>query len=122
MNQLLAELVALLEDSGFCDHIQILETSFFSFAQFALKVRCTIFSKYTLQIRFYFNRGHFDYSYQIFAQAPICRWDNKEHFPSLNTFPHHFHTIENEVIESPLQGNPIEDLKRVLVELKKLFG
>ncbi|MBN2088939.1 hypothetical protein JW964_04975 [candidate division KSB1 bacterium] len=122
MNQLLAELIAILEETPFCDHIRILETSFFSFSQFAIKIRCIIFAKYTFQIRLYYNRGHFDYSYQVFSQEPLCRWDNKEHFQILRTFPHHYHNIEDEVIESPLQGEPIEDLKLVLVELKKLFG
>lgn len=123
MNLLLTEIVTLLEETRNCDHIKILETSFFSHAQFALKIKCRIFSQYLFQIRIYFNKGHFDYSYQIHNQEPICRWANKEHFPHLKTHPHHYHTIEKQVIESPLQGNPIEDLKRVLhVKLNKYCG
>lgn len=118
---LLAEMVSLLESSGFCVDTQIVETSFFSTEQFTFKIRTTIFSSLVFQIRIYYNHGHCDYSYQVFAQEPLCRWDNKEHFPEVKTFPHHCHTIDGNVAESPLQGEPTADLKYVLAELNRLF-
>ena len=120
MIKLIAEIVSLLSDSGFCEDIQILETSQFSSQQYAFKIRSTIFSAYFLQIRIYYNLGHYDYYYQIFRDEPICRWDNKEHFPAISTFPHHHHTIEGDVIDSPLKGFPAEDLKLLTDEIKKL--
>lgn len=122
MHKLVAEIVSLLDKSGFCDNTQIIETSIFSLEQFTFKIRTTIFSTYTFQIRIYYNKGHYDYSYQIFDKEPVCRWGNKEHFPNLDTFPHHCHTITSIVIESPLRGTPIADLEIVLIELKKILA
>ncbi|HEX9975147.1 MAG TPA: DUF6516 family protein [bacterium] len=119
-HQLIAECIYLLNRSGFCDEPRIVETSFFSTEQFAFKIRTTIFSSLIFQIRIYYNQGHFDYSYQVFSEEPICRWDNKEHFPEIKTFPHHFHSMDSEIIESPLTGMPLDDLKIVLEELTKL--
>jgi hypothetical protein len=119
--QLLTELISLLDTSGLCDRTQIMETSIFSFEQFAFKIRTTIFSSYSFQIRIYFNEGYCDYSYQVYEKDPLCRWDNKEHFPEIKTFPHHFHTLTDKVIESPLKGNPIDDLNIVLKEIEHLL-
>jgi hypothetical protein len=121
LSTLLAEIVSLLESSGFCDDTQITETSFFSTEQFAFKIKTTIFSSLSFQIRIYCNHGHYDYSYQVFNNDPLCRWDNKEHFPELKTFPHHCHTMEGSVVESALQGDPANDLIKVLAELNRLF-
>jgi hypothetical protein len=118
---LIAELKSILQHSGYGQHIQLLETSFFSEQQFAFKLRVVISLEYSLQIRIYFNKGHFDYSYQLLNPSPMCRWDNKEHFPGLKTFPHHFHTFRGEIINSPLSGEPISDLKIVLDQLKQLI-
>lgn len=119
-HQLLADCIYLLNCSGFCDEPRIVETSFFSTEQFAFKIRTTIFSSFTFQIRIYFNQGHLDYSYQVFSDEPICRWDNKEHFPEIETFPHHFHALDGKIIDSPLTGKPLDDLKFVLNELSNL--
>jgi hypothetical protein len=119
-HQLIAECVYLLSRSDFCDEPRIIETAFFSNEQFAFKFRTTIFSSFTFQIRIYYNQGHFDYSYQVFGDEPICRWDNKENFPEIKTFPHHFHALDGEIIDSPLTGMPLDDLKFVLNELSNL--
>ena len=121
VSALLAELISVLETSGFCENTEIAETSFFSTEQFAFKIKTTLFSSLSLQIRIYYNHGHYDYSYQVFDEKPLCRWDNKEHFPDLTTFPHHYHTKDGEVVESTLTGNPATDLKFILLELKRLF-
>ena len=120
-HSLMAEIISILEESGFCNDIQILETSFFSFEQFTFKIRAQVFLNYTLQIRIYFNKGHFDYSYQVFDPTPLCRWDNKEHFPKIKTHPHHFHTLDCNIVESPLKSDPATDLKLVLNQLKILL-
>jgi len=121
LSTLLAEIISSLDNSGFCSDTQLLETSFFSTVQFVFKIRTTIFSSHTFQIRIFYNRGRCNYSYQVFDEKPICRWDNKKHFPALKTFPHHYHTPDGNIIESPLQGDPVADLKYVLAELDRLF-
>lgn len=121
INRLLAELVSLLESSGLCENVRIVETSFFSAHQYAFKIRATIFSSRSFQIRIYYNHDHHDYSYQLFDQEALCRWDNAEHFPALKNFPHHHHTLDGKVVESTLTGNPETDLLIVLDSLKKLF-
>lgn len=118
LNRLLAEFVTLLDSFEICDNTQIMETAIFSSEQFAFKIRTTIFSSFTLQIRIYFNQGHCDYSYRVLDETPLCRWDNKEHFLAMGSFPHHFHTMDGKVCESPPKGDPVPDLKLVLAELK----
>lgn len=57
-------------------------------------------------------------TYQLLrANQPYLRWDNKEHFPDISTFPHHFHAPTGEVQPSPLSGDPIADLPKVLESL-----
>ncbi|MFQ6116282.1 MAG: DUF6516 family protein [bacterium] len=121
MNKLLAEIVSVLDQYENCRNTQIMETAYFSLEQFAFKIRATLLSSLTLQIRIYYNKGHYDYSYQLFSDSPLCRWDNKEHFPRLSTFPHHYHTMEGKIVESPLKGQPVDDLRVVLEQLENLL-
>ena len=53
LHPLIADLVFLLDDSGFCSNTQMMETSIFSSEQFAFKIRTIIFSSYLFQIRSY---------------------------------------------------------------------
>ncbi len=122
LNRLLAQIVSTLDSTRICKKTQILETARFSHEQFTVKIRATLIGSLTLQIRLYYNKGHYDYSYQLFSHEPLCRWDNAEHFPHLRSFPHHYHTIEGDVIESPLIGRPVEDLPVVLNELATLLA
>ena len=70
----------------------------------------------------YYNEGHVDYAYQIIrAGTPLIRWDNKEHFDSLLTYPHHFHSMDGQVVESYLTGLLTKDLPEVLQQLEALF-
>ncbi len=121
LHDLLAEVVTVIESSGLCTNTQILETAAFTTDQFTFKIRTSLFSSYTLQIRIYFNKGVCDYSYQVLDREPLCRWDNKEHFQNLKTAPHHHHSVDGKVVESPLKGEPIPDLRLVLAELARLF-
>lgn len=121
LNELLAEIVSILDETDFCSGTRILETAYFSRQQFALKIRTKISDSYKLQIRIYYNANHCDYSYQVFSQIPLCRWDNSEHFPRLASFPHHYHSIEGKVLDSPLKGDPVNDLRLVLTELNNLL-
>ena len=59
------------------------------------------------------------YSYQVFTDKPIVRWDNAPHYQKIKTYPHHFHTKDGNVIESRLKGNVTEDLEKVLSTIKE---
>lgn len=85
-------------------------------AQRALyKIRCRVIRvAYELEIRFIQTEDEIIYSYQLFTDRPIIRWDNAPHFPALHGYPHHVHSESSEVDESTLIGDPILDLPYVL--------
>ena len=86
------------------------------------KIRCTLLpSKYKLEIRFVQTETENIYSYQLFSENPIIRWDNAPHYPKIKTYPHHFHIGESNVVESNLTGNTINDLQKVLIIIKDLL-
>ena len=68
-------------------------------------------------MRIYYNRGHVDYAYQLFTDVPLVRWDNKEEFRHLATYPHHHHDAQGHVRPSPLGGKPLQDIGIVLQEV-----
>lgn len=118
---LLNSLVSGLQGSPLFVRVQILETLQFSDEQFALKIRADLHSGDALQVRLYRNREHTDYAYQLFrSETPIIRWDNKEHFPSMSSHPHHFHNQAGRVESSPLTGEADQDLLIVLDYLTAL--
>jgi hypothetical protein len=103
-------------------HVHILTTAQFSSTQYAIKVRADLTNDDILQVRIYYNEGHIDYAYQVIrAGAPLIRWDNKEHFALLATYPHHFHSLSGQVLESLLTGLSNDDLPLVLHEIEKLL-
>jgi hypothetical protein len=61
------------------------------------------------------------YSYQLYTDHPIVRWDNAPHFPTITTFPHHFHNIRGEVEASLLRGSVLDDLDAVLNNIKSIL-
>ena len=84
------------------------------------KIRCNLIpSRYKLQPSFVQTEEEVLYSYQVFTDKPIVRWDNAPHYPKIRTHPHHFHTKDENVIESRLNGNVIENLQEVLSAVKK---
>lgn len=116
----LGALTAILQSHPLCEQTAIIETREFSPDQFYFKVRTNLPREYRLQVRVYSNHGHVDYAYQLFKEeAPILRWDNKEEFRTLETYPHHHHDDWGNVLSSPLTGNPQEDLLLVLGEIEK---
>ncbi len=113
---LLNFVVTSLEQCPLFDSVDILSTHLFSASQFVIKVRAVTEGRtLMLQVRYYGNANHLDYAYQLVKDdTPILRWDNKEHFPSLTTHPHHFHQADGRVESSPLTGDPEHDLPLVL--------
>lgn len=82
------------------------------------KIRCQLFRPaYQLEIRLIQTEKDIIYSYQLFTDRPIIRWDNAPHFPTLKSFPHHFHEETGEVKESFLTGDPLQDLPCILTDV-----
>lgn len=116
---LLNFVVSTLELSPLCVSVQVWETEQFSADQFALKVRAGLKSGSVLQVRLYCNGAHTDYAYQLLDNdEPRVRWDNKEHFPSISSYPHHLHVTATQTASSSLNGDPTHDLPLVLEYLE----
>ena len=82
------------------------------------KIRCQLLRPaYRLEIRLIQTEEEILYSYQLFTDRPVIRWDNAPHFPALKSFPHHVHEETGEVKESSLTGDPIQDLPRILTDV-----
>lgn len=114
--------ITTLQTWPHCHNVRILETPQFSERQFALKVRATLISGGTVQVRLYRNGAHTDYAYHVIYDDQSMRWDNKEHFPTLRSHPHHFHAANGQVEPSPLTGDPNHDLPWVLNYLAHLVA
>lgn len=116
----LGALTAILQSHPLCEDLAILETREFSPDQFYFKVRAKLQREFQLQVRLYSNQAHVDYAYQLFKEGtPILRWDNKEEFRTLETYPHHHHDDRGNVLSSSLTGDPQKDLLLVLGEIEK---
>ena len=86
------------------------------------KLRCSLLpSRYKLDVRLIQTENEIIYSYQLFHERPIIRWDNAPHFPSVTTFPHHFHDQNDKIKASNLMGDIIKDIDYVLGEIKRLL-
>lgn len=114
LTEALAFVRTTLEASTHCKNVAVLEAIEYSFDQFRLRVRANLGSGIKFQAPLYYNRTHVDYAYQVFSKTALLRWDNKEEYPEISTFPHHHHNLDAKVVASPLSGNPEKDLRRVL--------
>lgn len=91
------------------------------FTRSVLRVRCNLLpSSYHLDIRLIQTESETIYSYQLYTDHPMVRWDNAPHFPSITTFPHHYHNLHENVEASPLKGLIFEDLDYVLNAIKSI--
>jgi len=115
--QLLDLVVTKLQVFPLSKRVKIIETEVFTKNRFFCKVRPNLSQGLSLQVRIYYNRGHYDYAYQLFSTIPLLRWDNKEDAPDLDNFPHHHHNIEGDIVTSALCGIPEQDLPRVLQQI-----
>jgi len=103
-----------------CEFIVDVQTQEFSEDQFFVKVRAQLREGLFFQTRIYHNRGHYDYSYQLFGEFPLTRWDNKEDCPGLEHFPHHRHLPDASIVASSLRGDPVVDLPAVAQAIVKI--
>ncbi|MBS1249398.1 MAG: hypothetical protein MAG431_00977 [Chloroflexi bacterium] len=115
---LLNFVVSTLQSFSSSKIVRVVESEDFSQHRFAFKVRVELVSGATLQVRLYYNQGHIDYAYQLVQNnQPVLRWDNKEHFPEIPSYPHHFHTPTGKVETSLLIGDLAHDLPFILNHL-----
>lgn len=119
---LLGAITAALQAHPLCQRVAEIETREFAVDQFIFKVRAEFVHKLSFQARIYFNHGHIDYAYQLFADVPLLRWDNKEEFRSIITYPHHHHDERGNIHPSPLAGNPIADIQTVLAAVAQFLS
>ena len=122
LSSFLGTLMATLQSHPICERASVLETKVFSSDQFFLKVRAELTGENKLQLRIYYNQGHIDYAYQLFADVPILRWDNKEEFRHLETYPHHHHDEQGNVKPSRLTGDPLRDIEIVLQDVSRFLS
>jgi hypothetical protein len=114
--------MAILQAHPLCSNVRVIETQEFSPKQFFFKIRTNLPEKYKLQVRLYFNQDHVDYAYQLFSDVPLLRWDNKEEFDYLESYPHHYHDELGNVKASPLQGDPVKDIELVLQKVSAFLS
>ena len=91
----------------------------------AIRIISTLVNGLRFQIRLHQIPRSKDigYSYQIFSNRPLFRWDNARHHTRLTkNFPHHFHDEFDNVTSSNLSGNVIADLPEVLLELQRILS
>jgi hypothetical protein len=87
------------------------------------KIRCQLLRPaYRLEIRLIQAETNLLYSYQLFTDRPLLRWDNAPHFPALSNFPHHLHAETSGVKASTLVGDPLRDLPRVLADIQAFLA
>lgn len=114
--------MAILQSHPICERATVVETKTFSPNQFFFKVRAEFAEGNKFQVRIYYNQGHIDYAYQLFADVPLLRWDNKEEFRHLETYPHHHHDDQGNVNPSSLTGDPVNDIEVVLREVSAFLS
>ena len=119
---LLGALSAALQAHPLCKRVAGIDTWEFAADQFIFKIRAEFTHKTSFQARIYFNRGHIDYAYQLFADVPLLRWDNKEEFRSIETYPHHRHDAQGDIHPSLLTGDPIADIQTVLAMVSQFVS
>src|SRR3972149_4322981 len=117
LDDLLARLRAVPELSD----IQIVENEAVDDETFVFKIHASILPNY-LQIRFLADKNFERYSFQLYSDRPLLRWDNTPHYPDLSNSPHHFHDQGGIVSPSALTGNLLDDFELVIVEVKKFMN
>ena len=116
---LLDDLLARMRATPELSDIQIVENEAVDDETFVFKIHASILPNY-LQIRFLADKNFERYSFQLYSDRPLLRWDNAPHYPDLPNSPHHFHDQNGNVSPSALTGNLLHDFDIVIVEIKKL--
>ncbi len=115
---LLDELLARMRAVPELSNIQVVENDAVDDETFVFKAHASILPNY-LQIRLLADKDFQRYSFQLYSDRPLLRWDNTPHYPDLSNFPHHFHDHKGNVTSSALTGNLLVDFDVVMAEVKR---
>lgn len=119
MNALVENILNLLQDHQLVESYRVINFDETPAGKIELKIRCRLSNNYKFQIWLHHGITFHNYSFQLFTDRPILRWDNAPHYPDISTAPHHFHNETGQVTESPLSGDMLKDLVFILVEIEK---
>ncbi len=119
MTALADDLLKLLREHPLVKSVRVVNYDETPTGKLELKIRCRLVRDHQLQVWLHHEPTFQDYAYQLFTDHPLLRWDNSPHYPDISTAPHHFHSENEEVSESPLSGKPLRDVKMVLSEIEK---
>jgi len=114
---LLDNLLARMHATPELSDIQVFENEFVDDETFTFKVRATVIPNF-LQIRFLTDKQFERYSFQLYGDHPLLRWDNAPHYIGLSNFPHHFHDQNGNAFSSSLTGDLLEDFDVVMKEIR----
>lgn len=117
---LLDELLLLMRSTSEIKNIQVLENISVDDETFTFKVRATLEPEF-FQIRLLADKDFTRYSFQLYSDKPLLRWDNTPHYPNLDNYPHHFHDENDNVSHSMLTGNLLTDYNIVIDEIRKFI-
>lgn len=122
MNTLVEDLLHTLRDCSLVKSTRIVNYDETPSGKLEVKIRCHLLRDYRFQVWLHIEPAFQDYAYQLFTDRPLLRWDNAPHYPRISTSPHHFHDENNQVGESPLDGDPRQDLALVLAHMEQWFA
>lgn len=118
---LLDDLLARMSAAPELSDIQIVEHNAVDDETFVFKIHASILPNY-LQIGFLADKNFERYSFQLYSDRPLLRWDNAPHYPGPPNSPHHFHGQNGNVFPSALTGNLLHDFDIVIAEVKKFMN
>ena len=118
---LLDDLLARMRAAPGLSDVEVVENEAVDDYTFVFKVRAAIIPN-VLQIRFLADKNLERYSFQLYGDRPLLRWDNAPHYPGLPNFTHHFNDQDEKVSFSTLTGNLLNNFDLVIAEVKKFMN
>ena len=89
----------------------------------ALRTKIRIVLKGNHFMDMYYNKTLGKYTHTLVKEdTRVVGWGNAPHHKHLENFPHHFHTIDGELIPSSLSGDPETDVYIILDYINKFFA
>lgn len=114
-------IITLLNKSAIVGKAELLRADEIESRAF-FKLKCTLVpSSFFLDIKFIKTGTELFYSYQLYGNEDIARWDNEPHYPKLQNYPHHFHN-KNKVSAAALTGTPLQDIAKVLAAIPDIMA
>lgn len=117
MATLVTDLLGILQGHPLVRSVRVLRYDETLTGRVELKVRGRLVNGQQLQVWLHQGPTSQDYAYQLFSDRPLLRWDNAPHYPALASAPHHFHDEVGNVLASPLSGEPLTDVPRILEQI-----